>query len=198
MAKEKMSIEKKTKLMYSAEIAFFAIVFFVLATLEVLNIIGKRTIMLDIFNFVTCAGGVWMIVDFFWVLFSKKRRKKNSLLDKALLVPLGIYLITFDIICFCKMPIDKLDDATNNFRRLMMGIALYYAGAIYIFQAIYHYFYPVPMLIKAIDDIKKAEEEERLKEQQAQSEVKTSSENDDVVAETDKQEEKDLQDSRGF
>lgn len=188
-----MSIEKKTKLMYSAEIAFFAIVFFVLATLEVLNIIGKRSFMLDVFNFITCAGGTWMIVDFFWVLFSKKRRAKNSLLDKAMLIPLGIYLITFDIICFCKMPIDSADNATNSFRRLMMGIALYYAGGIYIFQAIYHYFYPVPMLIKAIDDIKKAEEEERLKAEQEQSEVKTSSENDDVVAEAEeKKEEKNL------
>ena len=183
-----MSIEKKTKLMFCAELAFFAVVFIVLGVLEFLSVIGKRHTMLVIFNWITIFGGTWMIVDFFWVLFSKKRRAKNSLLDKALLIPLGIYLITFDILCFC-----ELSFVSDDFRRKMMAIALFYAGAIYIFQAIYHYFYPVPMLIKAIDDIKKAEEEERLKVEQEQSEVKTSSENDDVVAEAEeKKEEKDL------
>ena len=162
-----MSLEKKTKLIYTLELAFFSVVFFVLATLEVLNIIGRKSVMLDIFNFVTAAGGTWMIVDFFWVLFSKKRRKKNSLIDKALLVPLGIYLITFDIICFAKMPIAQDDDAMNNFRRLMMGIALYYAGVIYVFQSIYHFFHPVPMLIQAIEDAYKAEQEEQEKERLA-------------------------------
>ena len=98
MAKEKMSIKKKTKLIYSIELLVFVAIFIVIATLEILGIIGKREIMLIIFNWVTIFGGTWLIVDFFWVLFSKKRRKKNSLLDKALVIPLGIYLITFDII----------------------------------------------------------------------------------------------------
>ena len=97
MAKEKMSVEKKTKLFYSGELVFFAILFFVIATLEILGIIGKREIMMTIFNWITIFGGTWMIVDFLWVLLSKKRRKKNSLLDKAMFVPAGIYLITFDI-----------------------------------------------------------------------------------------------------
>ena len=42
MAKEKMSLEKKVKLIYSGELIFFALVFFVIATLEILGIIGKR------------------------------------------------------------------------------------------------------------------------------------------------------------
>ena len=160
-----MPLEKKTKLIYSGELMFFAILFLVLATLEILGIIGRRNIMLTIFNFITAAGGTWMIVDFFWVLFSKKRRAKNSLLDKALLVPLGIYLITFDIICFCKMTsFGVFPEEQDSFRRLMMGIAFYYIGAIYLFQSIYHYFVPVPMLTKAIEDAYKAEQEELEKE----------------------------------
>ena len=163
MAKEKMSTEKKTKLIYSGELLFFSTVFFVLATLELLGIIGKREIMMIIFNWVTIFGGTWMIVDFFWVLFSKKRRKKNSLLDKGLLIPLGIYLITFDILCFC-----QLSFITMEFRRLMMSIAFYYVGAIYLFQAIYHYFVPVPMLIAAIEEAEQAEKEAQEKQQQEQ------------------------------
>ena len=190
MAKEKMSLEKKTKLIYSGELMLFAILFLVLATLEILHIIGKRHIMLVIFNWVTIFGGTWMLVDFFWVLFSKKRRKKNSLLDKALLIPLGIYLITFDIICFCNAPIVDVED---NFRRLMMGIAFYYIGAIYLFQSIYHYFVPVPMLVKAIEDAYKAEQEEQEKERLAalkeQSEINPE---EAIDAEVEKKEEKDL------
>ena len=147
MEKQKMSIEKKTKLIYSGELLIFAILFLVLATLEVLAVIGKREIMMIIFNWVTMFGGSWMIADFIWLMCSKKRQKKNSIIDKALLVPLGIYLITFDIICFC-----QLSFVDMAFRRLMMGIAFYYMGANYLFQAIYHWFKPVPSLLEAIQE----------------------------------------------
>ena len=194
MAKEKMSLEKKTKLIYSGELMLFAILFLVLATLEILNVIGKRPIMLNIFNFVTAAGGTWMIVDFFWVLFSKKRRKKNSLLDKALLIPLGIYLITFDIIVFTRMSAMWQDDSFNQFRRLMMGIAFYYIGGIFLFESIYHYFVPVPTLVEAIQEAYKAEQEEMEKERLAalkdDSEIKKEEAEDAEVVE--KKEEKDL------
>ena len=155
MSKEKMTTEKKLKLIYTGELLFFGVLFIVLATLEILGVIGKREIMMTIFNWVTIFGGTWMIVDFFWVLFSKKRRKKNSLLDKVLLIPAGIYLITFDIICFC-----KLSFVTMEFRRLMMGILFYYLGAIYLFQGVYHYFFPVPSLIEAIEQAKQEETQE--------------------------------------
>ena len=156
MAKEKMSLEKKVKLIYSGELLFFSIIFFVIATLEILGIIGKREIVLIIFNWVTIFGGAWMIADFIWLLCSAKRRKKNSLLDKALLVPAGLYLITFDIICFTKAPF-----VTLEFRRLMMSIVFYYFGAIYVFQGIYHWFHPIPSLIEDI----KAEEAKALEAQ---------------------------------
>ena len=155
MEKEKMPIEKKLKLIYTGELIFFGVLFLTLATLEILGVIGKREIMMIIFNWVTIFGGTWMLVDFFWVLFSKKRRKKNSILDKALLVPAGIYLITFDILCFC-----QLSFITMEFRRLMMGILFYYLGVIYIFQGIYHYFFPVPSLIEAIEQAKEEEQKE--------------------------------------
>ena len=150
MAKEKMSIEKKAKLIYSGELLFFALVFIVIATLEITGVIGKREVMMVIFNWVTIFGGAIMIGDFIWLLCSKKRQQKNSFIDKILLVPVGIYLITFDIICFTKASF-----VTMEFRRLMMSIAFYYLGANYIFQGIYHWFRPIPALIESIKEEEK-------------------------------------------
>ena len=182
MAKEKMSIEKKTKLIYSGELVLFAIIFFVIATLEVLGVIGKREIMMIIFNWITIFGGTWMLVDFFWTLFSKKRRKKNSLLDKAMLVPAAIYVITFDILCFC-----QLSFITIEFRRLMMGILFYYFGACYLFQGIYHYFFPVPAVVNAIEETYKAIEEEQ-KQEEAKNNPEPPLENEEQPQEEEKEE----------
>lgn len=148
--KEKMPLEKKVKLIYSGELIFFSLVFFVIATLEILGIIGKREIILIIFNWVTIFGGTWMIADFIWLMCSPKRRQKNSVIDKALLVPAGIYLITFDIICFTNASF-----VTLEFRRLMMGIVFYYLGSCYLFQGIFHWFFPIPGLL---EDIRKEQE----------------------------------------
>lgn len=161
--KQKMSAEKKTKLIYSGELILIAIIFIVIATLQILNVIGHREVMLIIFNWITIFGGTWIIVDFFWVLFSPKRRKKNSLLDKAMLVPFAIYIIIFDIMCFAKPSF-----VTMEFRRLMMAIGFYYLAAAYIFQGIYHYFRPIPALIAAIEEEVRNAEKKKLEEQQAE------------------------------
>ena len=159
MAREKMSFEKKTKLFYSGELIFIAIVFAVIATLEIFGIVGKNEIMMTIFNWVTIFGGAWIIADFIWCLCSKKRRKKNSILDKALLLPLGIYFIVFDSLCFSKQPF-----VTMEFRRWMMSIAFYYVAVIYIFQGIFHYFHPIPAILEAIEEEKREREEEAKKD----------------------------------
>ena len=166
MAKEKMSLEKKVKLIYSGELIFFALVFFVIATLEILGIIGKREIILIIFNWVTIFGGSWMIADFIWLMCSPRRQKKNSKIDKALLVPAGLYLITFDIICFTNASF-----VTLEFRRLMMGIVFYYLGAVYIFQGIYHWFRPIPGLLEDIRKEQQKAEQEAIENAKANDEV---------------------------
>ena len=172
MEKQKMSIEKKTKLIYSGELLLFAIVFAVIATLEIIGVIGKREVMMIIFNWVTIFGGTWLIADFIWVLCSKKRKARNSILDKALVVPLGIYLITFDIMCFCKLPF-----ITMEFRRLMMAIAFYYVSAIYLFQGIYHYYFPIPSIREAIiEEEAAALEKEKASNEASETENKEQSE----------------------
>ena len=159
MAKEKMSIEKKVKLIYSGELIFIAIVFLVLATLELCRVLKIRDWVLIAFNWITIFGGAWMIADFIWTLVSPKKRAKNSLLDKCLLLPLGIYLIVFDIICFAKQGMKE--DVSYDFRLYMMTSAFYYVAVIYIFQGFYHYKHPIPSLVAAI---KQEEEEAKKKE----------------------------------
>ena len=154
MAKEKMSDEKKVKLIYSIEIGVFALIFFVLGVLKVLQIINTNMYVRIVFNWITLFGGAWMIADFIWVLCSKRRRAKNSLLDKALLVPLGIYLITYDLICLIGPTRD------SSFYSYCMSAVFFYVGTVYTFEAIYHYWHPIPSILATIDKVEKAEQEE--------------------------------------
>lgn len=164
MAKQKMADDKKVKLIYSGELILFAVIFITLATLKILHILNTNPVVRVIFNWITLFGGTWMIVDFVWVLCSKKRRAKNSLLDKALFVPLGIYLITFDLISIVGPTRDK------DFYMYFMVAAFYYIGVVYLFEGIYHYFRPIPSIVTAINQVeaanRAAEAEEKKKLQQ--------------------------------
>lgn len=159
MAKQPMSIEKKTKLIYSGELLIFAVLFIVLATLRIVGVIKYNSTRIAFFNWITLVGGVWTIVDLIWCLVSKKRRKKNSLIDKIIVIPSAIYLITFDLI--------SLINAKNNpdtFYIYGVAIVFYYLACVFAFEGIYHYYKPVPSLLAAI----KEEEEELRKEQEKQ------------------------------
>ena len=95
--KKKLDEKTKVKLIYSGELLVFAIVFFVIGLLEMLKVITISDTYHTIFNWVTIFGGVWLIADTIWALVSKKRQKRVSLLDKFIMLPLGIYLIAFDL-----------------------------------------------------------------------------------------------------
>lgn len=185
MAKEKMSAEKKTKLIYCGELILIAIVFIVIATLDITRVLHIRDWVLIAFNWVTLFGGLWIIADFVWTLVSPKKRAKNSLLDKALMLPVGVFFIVFDLYCL----INQLGktDVSYDFRLYMMVSAFYYIAAIYIFQGIYHYKYPIPMLVAAI---KEAEEDETKKLAQIE-ETKTSEETPEVIESKTEKERKD-------
>ncbi len=157
MAKQKMDEYKKCKLMYSLEFVIIAVVFIVIGVLKICGVWNYNEIRKAIFNWVTIFGGTWMIIDFIWVLCSKKRRKKNSLLDKILQVPLGIYLIVFDLLCFL------WNGQPEKFYQIGMPMAFFYIGVIYTFEGIYHWFHPVPAVIQMGVDIEKAKQEELAK-----------------------------------
>ena len=153
----------KVKLIYTIELLVFAVIFITIATLKLVRVLPYKELARIIFNWVTIFGGLWIIADFVWLMCSKRRRKKNCVLDKALVLPIGIYIITYDLICLIgpKRP--------DMFYIIMVSIVLYYAGVIYIFQAIYHYFRPIPSIVQAIEEVERRNAEAE-KEEQAEEE----------------------------
>lgn len=158
--KKKLDFLTKAKLIYSGELLIFAIAFLVIAILtftQVMKISEGHSLF---FNWLTLFGGTWVITDFFWTLFSKKRQKKNAMLDKVLHLPLGIYLVSFDLYCLIARPTNQLVFQYG------IPIAISYVCICYAFEAFYHYFKPIP----AVLEMAKEEEEEaanKLAEQQA-------------------------------
>ena len=155
MEKKKLSPETKVKLIYCGELLIIALIVIVVGALKLSGVIATKPTRLLVYNIITTVGGTWLIFDLVWALVSKKRRPKVCLLDKFLALPVGLYLFVFNTICF----IDKAQGLTTNdlLVRLSVGIVLLYIGLIYIFEAIYHYFYPVPQMLEAIEEAKKEE-----------------------------------------
>ena len=146
--KKKMDFATKAKLIYSGEILIFGILFLTLAILKATNVMKYNETRITIFNWITLFGGSWILADLFWGLFDKKRQKRIALLDKFIHAPIGIYLITFDLICLIKKPADPM------FYQYGVAIVFTYMGLCYVFESIYHFKYPVPGIIDIQDDNK--------------------------------------------
>ena len=159
---DEAKILKKTNLAYVIELAVIALIFAVIAILRLTGVwSGTNNVRRAIFHWITIFGGAWTITDFIWALASKRRRKKVCLLDKILNLPLGIYVMTFDIICFATWPEER-------FFIVGISIGFIYVAINYTFQAIYHYFKPVPQIIAAAEEVIQKIREEEAKEKALQ------------------------------
>ncbi len=147
-----MDIEKKNKLIYSGEFILIALVFLILGILEILKVIIIGNNFQLIFKIVTLVGATWLVTDFFWTLLNKKRRAKECLLDKYIMLPMALYLYAFDIYGFIVQP-------AYEYYQIGIPIAFFYVSCAYIFQGIYHYYKPVPLILEAIEEEKKVKEE---------------------------------------
>ena len=154
-----MDFATKAKLIYSGELAIFAVVFLVFAILKFTGVMGVNETRLRIFNWITLFGGSWIIADFVWAIFDKKRQKRIALIDKCIHLPAGLYLITFDLYCLIAKP--AIDSPVCKYG---VPIVLVYLCLCYTFEAIYHFKYPVPGIIDVV------EQERTLSEQQTQEE----------------------------
>ena len=150
-----MDPHKKIKLIYSAELLFFAILFLVFGILKITQVMGYKESRRIVFNWITIFGAWWAIIDLIWALASKKRRTRVSLLDKFLVLPLPIFIITFDFICLLG------DKKPDMFYIACISGAFLYIAVIYLFQSIYHYFNPIPGLF---DDLEEEQKEENSQE----------------------------------
>lgn len=146
--KKKMDDLTKAKLIYSGELALFAILFLVLGILMLCQVYVSSDTRRTIFIWVTLFGGFFLIGDFLWTLLSKKHRKKASLLDKILTLPSAFALISYDLYVL----ITGVKDATLH--RNVVGSIFLYIAVVYLFEALYHYRHPIPGLL----DIDKPEE----------------------------------------
>ena len=160
---KKIDPHKKMKLIYSGELLLFAIIFLVVAILKLTGVMVYKEPRRIIFNWITIFGALWGVIDFVWAIASKKRRARICLLDKILILPLVIFIETFDFISLIAKP------ENNNFYVISISCAFLYIAAIYLFQAIYHYFKPIPGLFD--------EEEEEQKEENSQEKPVNSEEN---------------------
>ena len=150
--KKKMDFATKAKLIYGGELILFALVFITIAILKFTNVFKYNATRATIFNWITIFGGTWLIVDLCWAIFDKKRQKRIAIIDKIIHAPAGIYLISFDLFCLITKP-------AENVYQIGIPIVLTYLGLCYIFEAIYHYKYPIPGLIEIEEEAKKVEAE---------------------------------------
>ena len=155
--------ERKIKLFYSGELLFIALVFLVLGFLELFKVMKLSERAQLIFKIITLVGATWLFIDFFWTFFSPKKRAKNCLMDKIMVLPLAVYLYVFDILGFIIKP-------NYGYYQIGVPIAFMYAACAYIFQAIYHYYKPVPMVIEMIEEAKKPKEEPPVVEENKEEE----------------------------
>lgn len=146
---------KKIKLIYSGELLLFSVVFIVLGILELLAVIKLSERFQLIFKIVTLVGATWLVTDFIWVLLSPKRKKKNSIMDKAMLLPLALYLYVFDILGFILKP-------NYGYYQIGVPIAFFYLACAYVFQGIFHYYHPVPSVIEMIEEVTKEKQPEEV------------------------------------
>ena len=152
--KKKMDFATKAKLIYSGELLIISVVFIVIAILKLTDVFKYNSTRALIFNWITIFGGTWVIADLIWAIVDKKRQKRICLIDKIIHAPAGIYFICFDLYCLIKQPGER-------FYQIAIPVVLLYLAACYIFEAIYHYKYPIPGLI---------EEEEENKENSSKEE----------------------------
>ena len=143
--------EKRIKMIYSGELLVFAVIFIVLGILELLAVIKLSERFQLIFKIITLVGATWLVVDFVWVMLSPRRKAKNAVMDKAMMLPLAVYLYVFDILGFVLKP-------GYGYYQVGVPAAFFYIACAYAFQGIYHYYHPVPSVIEMIEDAKKEEE----------------------------------------
>jgi len=168
--KKKLDELTQAKLIYSIELGVFVIIFLTVGLLFFFSVFPVTERRIIIFTYVTLIGGFIGIADFVWFLASKKRRKKNSLLDKVLLLPIPLTLIPFDIITLARGAF------SNRTYALVLASVFTYIALMYAVELLYHWFHPIPLLLEAGDNLKAAEVSDAKKSQtEAQNIIETTS-----------------------
>ena len=161
MNEELQKTIKKYNKIYVIELFVVAAIVIVLATLKLVGIIPSSQNFRHVFNIITLVGATYIIADFVWLCFSKKRQKRNSWFDKLSIIPFALAIFVFDIICLAQWNAENIEYFT-----IFVVIAFYYIAAIYIAQGLYHIKKPSPaIVISAMEEYNdKIENEKKQKE----------------------------------
>ena len=146
MENENSDLKKEIKV-YTIELLVFSVVFLVLGILILLHVWMIKGTFRKVMVWVSFFCSLILIGTFFWTLFSRKHRKKASLLDKALALPVALAVLGMDIATFI-LGVEE----TNEFHQTFVGILFLYIAVVYVIQALYHYRHPVPLLLSALGE----------------------------------------------
>jgi len=166
MEKKRLKPITKIKLMLLIEYLVFVVIFAVIGVLFLTDVIKVAEWKRYAFTYITLAGGVWIIVDFFWTMLSPKHRINNSRIDKILLLPAGLTLVVFDIYAIAQGCAETLP------YRYFIGGDLCYLSAVYLFEAIFHWFHPIQGVVDAALEAREEEQEKLKKEKEEKEEPK--------------------------
>ena len=156
---EKEKILKKTRIIFLVEYLVVSSVILTLGILKLTGVIDYNPKRLLAYNIITLIGGALVVADFLWAILSKKRRQKVSLMDKFIVLPVGLYLIMFNIFCLSPYPV------SIAYTKYSIGTTLTTVGLTQLFIGIYHFFKPSKQILEAVDQ----EYEAKLKEQEEES-----------------------------
>ncbi|HPS18907.1 MAG TPA: hypothetical protein PLR04_02140 [Bacilli bacterium] len=158
--KKKLDDLTKAKLIYSGEILLFAIIFLALGVLFLTRVIAVQDYKKWLFPILTMLGGIWNTAELIWALISPNKRKKTSLLDKWLLMPASLAFLGFGSYALIAMSVNPANPFLDLFFPTYIGVTILYSSAVYFFQSIYHFYFPVPALIIAVEEDRKASEKQ--------------------------------------
>lgn len=142
MEKKKLDEVTKTKLIYSGELLIFAIAFFVIGTLQAVGVMNMSEGFLNVFKFLTLAGVAYFIFDFVTTFTNQKKKANACWVDKFSTIIIPPYILVVDILL-----ISNNEFVWSNYKLFICPL-IYYLGAVYLFQAIYHWFVPLKALFE--------------------------------------------------
>ena len=159
---DKEKILKKLKTFTLIEYIVIAVVIYTLGILKFLEIIKTNFNRLLAYNIITTVFAVYLFFEFFWYLFSKKKRAKDDAIDRILPIPGAAYMLVFATICYINDAKGVID---YPFVKISVGAIMLYMATGSLTLGIYHFIKPGKQILEAVDEEyeKKLQEEEESK-----------------------------------
>jgi len=142
MEKKKLDDFTKTKLIYSGELIVIAIVLIIIGILQVCNVMNISETFLNIFKFLAIGGACFFTYDITTTFVNPRKREISCLLDKFTIIIIPPYTLTISIMLFIG------NEFVWNNPKLFIVPLIFYIAAVYIFQGIYHWFFPLKALFE--------------------------------------------------